>query len=102
MFSEDPKNQNPHVDPDKIDKYLKWATIAWFYVTVMAAIVRGGQMSSFDVLGVIVGTATAFGYWFKFSSTTIVAEAIFAVLVLGILMLVTVLIAWPLGYLGFS
>lgn len=102
MLSDDPKNHNPDVNPDNIDKYVKWATIVWFYVTFMAAIVRGGQMNGFDVLGVIVGTATAFGYWFKFAWPKVIAEAIFAALVLLFLGIVTVLIAWPMGYLEFA
>ncbi|TCV45241.1 hypothetical protein [Agrobacterium tumefaciens] len=101
MLSDDPKNYNPYVNPKKIDSFVKWASIVWFYVTFMAAIVRGGKMTGLDMLGVVVGTTTAFGYWLKFSWPKVVVEAVFAGKVLLALGIVTLLLAWPLGYLGF-
>lgn len=101
MPAHDPNDYNSKVDSEKIDSFVKWASILWLYISFMAAIMRGGQMTGWDVAGVIVGTTTAFGYWLKFSSRRIAVEAGFAIKFLLFLAIVTVLIAWPLGYFGF-
>ena len=102
MFSDDPKNHNPFVNPKKVDSFVKWATIVWFFVTYAAAIVRGGQMNAFDVFGVVVGAVTTFGYWLKFSWPKVIVELSFTLKLLVFLGVFMILIAGPLVYLGFA
>ncbi|UXT85151.1 hypothetical protein [Agrobacterium tumefaciens] len=100
MPADDPKDYNSYVNPAKVDSFVKWASIVWLYVSVMAAIMRGGKMTGWDMAGFVVGISTAFGYWFKFSWHRTVAEAVPAILFLLFLVMVTVLLAGPLAYFG--